>query len=215
MGAVERWEVRRREDEAEYQYPLLVALARKCEPFFTRHGITEVREGPAVLSLVVEKGQYAYGIDIEDGLCARLALAAPFERYELFTQSGYRAMWSPSLRTVECEVRPNHIFSGEWDNASLRGKDWVAQRVLEDLGLRLDPAVRVEQEQGPDPDPYSYPDTASYNKEMHARSLRRREALEKDLEEEELDPNVRIKLEASGGSTLVQNGEELCASVEM
>lgn len=178
-------------DGAEDNYPILLEIARKCEPYITRYGINKDTDEPALLWLLVEEGPY--GTDIPYGRRAQMALAAPFEQYKKFTLKDHHAIFSPTLGAVECEVEPCEA-SGRWSSASSRQKDRTARRILSALGLRSNPAAEYDLGQGR-LDPDTFEDKRSYLNARADRIFKRSEAWEKDLEQRELDPSMRVTLE--------------------
>ncbi len=138
------------------RYPLLEAIARKCEPFGIEYEVDDddVPHRPAKLYL--SKDDFA-GPMIEDGSHAQFALSVPFEHYQDFRSVDHWAIWSPKFGVVECEVEPYASENGESINLSEEDeRDTTTRWVLERLGfkvfwerdhledhLELDPTVRV------------------------------------------------------------------------
>ncbi len=137
-------------------HPVLEKIANRCVPY----GIDcildngDVPHGPASIYLVWEEE----GIDtaqIVDGPHARFAASVPFERYKESFQ-GYRAMWSPTYRIVECNVEPYDEEDRVWSSRAdyTKSKEAITRNVLQMLGFDVDededlkPSMRVILEAG-------------------------------------------------------------------
>lgn len=137
----------------------LEEVARKCEAF----GIETEMDYPdedELATLWVEfpeqprlpDGSVEFLLWIDDGPQARFALAAPFEHYRRFRES-YAAVWSGTLRSVECEVVPCDEPSGNPRYGEERRM--AVAEVLRNLGLDsgddgdlFDPDLRLRFEAG-------------------------------------------------------------------
>lgn len=175
------------------RYPLIEEFLRKVGPHARRKGIHEREDGSAV-GLVVFGGRGAQFVMVEEGYSARLALSSPFELYRKVIHFDFLSgIWSQELGTVECEVVA-HDEVGRF-GLSYEEKDRRARGILAEFGLRdiLPMGANPLERRAP----FSAEEMAEYQ-----RRLARDEALRRDFEERELDPRVRLFLEADGGAVV-------------
>jgi hypothetical protein len=91
-------------------------LVKRCEEaqiqytFFTSDAQGKTKE-PTGLYITFPNGRNSCKLVIQNGRAAEMLLEVPFEKYQPL--SGYKALWSPELGTIECEL--HHAASPDSD----------------------------------------------------------------------------------------------------